>query len=180
MLGKIRCGRNFRKREWVSRDPKLYQFMSSQMWLLVNKEPLTHHVFDVTQVDSSHSLAAWEELSFPVLWVLGVGVGACLGRGGVCAPLSSLGYITALIRLYFGATATAWSSHPSTPRCNAGCPPPSPWPLGEPCYSWSSVLVAAFLLGGVFSLPPCSLPSSCILNTCCLCYIELRLPPLHF
>lgn len=36
-----------------------------------------------------------------------MGVGACLGRGGVYAPLSSLGYITALIRLYFGAAATA-------------------------------------------------------------------------
>lgn len=36
-----------------------------------------------------------------------MGVGACLGRGGVCALLSSLGYITALIRLDFGAAAAA-------------------------------------------------------------------------
>lgn len=32
--------------------------------------------------------------------MVGVGVGACLGRGGVYAPLGSLGYITALIRLW--------------------------------------------------------------------------------
>lgn len=45
-----------------------------------------------------------------MLWVLevvGVGVGACLGRGGVYAPLSFFGYITTLIRLYFRAVATA-------------------------------------------------------------------------
>lgn len=55
------------------------------MWLLVNKEPLTNHVFDVThQDDSSHSLAAWEELSLPMLWVLGgggCGCGCLFGEG---------------------------------------------------------------------------------------------------
>lgn len=79
--------------------------------LLVNQGPFTHHVFDVTHQDDSSFLSCLRGAEFSYAcgcWeVVGVGVGACLGRGGVCAPLGSLSYITALIRLYFGSAATA-------------------------------------------------------------------------
>lgn len=78
-------------------------------WL--TRGPVTRHVFDVTHQDDSSFLSCFREAEFSYAcgcWeVVGVGVGACLGRGGVCAPLGSLGYITALIRLYFGAAAAA-------------------------------------------------------------------------
>lgn len=93
----------------VSRS--LLQSLLSQTGLVVNKGPFTHHAFDVTRQDDSSFLSCLRGAEFSYAcgcWeVVGVGVGACLGRGGVCAPLSSLGYITALIRLYLGAAATA-------------------------------------------------------------------------
>lgn len=65
-----------------------------------------------------------------------MGVGACLGRGGVCAPLGSLGYITALIRLFtLELLLLPEAVTPPPPHGLLGVHPLLPGPLESPCYS---------------------------------------------